>query len=226
MSQRWRYVIFYTAGTRKPILLNLYRCLLKRSLRFKSIDNPSGLWFFTETKLLFRQNKNLNKIDDVIKCYEKGIEYKIKFDNALDNVEESQKELIKEGYGQKGKRKIDFLGAYCFEHKENFSEIAEFYSHNIPIPREYGDYMENNGAGMGVYKGIFGADYDFKNLYKQNIEYEELIAWYKKVFFRKYQLECSQKGAEEMKKRKEELRQKNERNKAEEDVNIFFKDKP
>ena len=188
MDQRWRFLHFYTAGTRKPILLALYRKLLKGCISFKQIDQPSGMWLFSEAKLQFRRNKNLKDIDQIIESYKKGLKQQERLEASINGDINNQKEILREGYGQKGSKKIDFLAAYCIENDLDFGNLVEKYSQNIPIPEEFARYLGNNRERTDLYEDLFEPKYNYEILSEENKEYKDDISWYLKVFLRRHQL--------------------------------------
>lgn len=197
MNQRWRFLHLYTAHTRKPLLLTLYRRLLKDCIDFKTIDLPSGLWFLTEVKLQFRRSRNLDNMSEIIQAYQRGLEIQRRFNDSALGIIESQKEIIEEAYGQRGARKIDFVAAYCIEKNIDFGNIIEKYSHNIPIPVEYAEYMDQNSAKEELYEDLFEPHYDHKTLHKEVEQHSDSITWYKKMFLRRHQLISVQKALKE-----------------------------
>ena len=209
MSQRWNYLIFYTASTRKPVIRKLYRDLLKNCISFKQVDLPTGTWLFTETKLNFRRGKNWNEIDKIIEFYEKSLAYKNLLEKGLKGDEKSVNKLLREGYGQDGIKKIDFLAAYCWQNRKDFNEISRYYTHNVPIPEEYLSYINEKIVTKGTeerYLDLFEPNYDFEDMNRLSTEYENQITWYKKVFYRRHQLDAVEKARKERAEKKERLK--------------------
>jgi hypothetical protein len=153
-----------TKGTRAPLLLWIYRSLLKNCIKLKKIDLVAGEWYRLEVMIQFRRNFILEDIKDINREYQNSLAFKSILQHAILNQHlESQKFLVRSAYGQTGRRKFEFLAAICFTKKEftAYEEICKHDHYDVAIPQEYYDYMEKNKVGSKVYEGLFGPKFDF-----------------------------------------------------------------